>query len=154
MVIEYPKLLVAANLAATATYTSLPVPCRGAHSVAFHLAATSADVPVSYTIQVRKAALSGVAAGAWQAVGAGSGGVGAVTPTPGALNAGGQVCSLTGLVSATSQPEVIQGWDEARILVVGHATNIITGLACRAQVISPYGAGLMTPDESVTATST
>jgi len=153
VVVEYPLLLVAADLAGAATYTSLPVPCRGAHSVAFHLASTDgADVAQSYTIQVRKAALQGVAAGAWQTVGAGSGGVVATTPTPAVLNAGGQVCSLTGLASATSGPTVIQGWDEARILVLGHATNVISGLSCRAQVIKPDGA--MHVDTSVTATST
>lgn len=154
MVAEYPLLLVAADLAAAATYTSLPVPCRGAHSVAFHLSAGDADVPVSYTIQVRKAGLDGVAAAAFQTVAAGSGGVTATTPTPAALNAGGQVCTLTGLVSATSQPGVIMGWDEARILVVGHATLIISGLACRAQVIGPHKAGELHVDTSVTATAT
>ena len=135
MVVEYPLLLVAATLGAAATHTGLPVPCRGAHSVAWHLASTSANVPVSYTIQVRKAALDAVAAGAWQTVAAGSGGVTATTPTVAALNAGGQVCSLTGLAATTSVPTVIQGWDEARIVVVGHATLTITGFAVRAQVV-------------------
>lgn len=146
-VIEYPVIRAAADLAALATFTSPGVPCRGAISVAFWLSATNANVPgAAYVIEVRKAPLGNVAGGGWitAAVATTAGcAVTGVVPTPAALNAGGQVCWVhNSLVAGPANPGPIVLWDEARITVTGHATLVIAGLACRAQVIFPEAGGV------------
>ncbi len=143
MIVEYPLLLVPTDLLATVVYTSLPVPCRGASAVAFHLqTATDTDVPgAAYVLEVRKNPPAGALASGWLTPAAATTAGCLVTgsiPAAASLAAatGGQVCWIhNALVAGASTPGGIIMWDEARIKVTGHATLTISGLTCRAQVV-------------------
>jgi hypothetical protein len=144
-VAEYPLLRVAATLATTVVWTSPTVPMRGARSVVFLLLATNANAPASIVINVRKAAMAGVAAGAWltPAAAATAGVTLTQVPssiTPAALNSTGGLAY--GINATTATGGVITLWDECQIVVTGHATLGITGLQAQAQVIFDGDGGM------------
>lgn len=152
MIIEYPLLGTTGTIVAAQTYTSLPIPCRGASCVGWHVATDSdTDASAGYTVQVRKGALGGVAAAPWISLPITSGGVVTLAAAAAALNAGGQsiILNPTGVLSAR-----IANWDEARLLVAGHATNAIDGFRCRAQAIFPDLPGVLEVDMLTTAVVT
>lgn len=145
MILDYPNLRAPANLAATVSFSTGAVPIKGAQQVAFHLAATNNVQLASGTIEVRKDG------GAWVTAAAGIGVVpgGSVAA---AMNAGGiTLWAVAGTTTSTQAASPgFPCWDEARLTVVGHATNTINGLAIKGQVIRPT---VNLPDDILTTPS-
>lgn len=142
MITEYPLLMVAVDVPITTAVRTLPIPCRGAISVAFHMtSASDVDVPGSYTIEVRKAAIAGLPASAWVSAANtdathNGGGVTQVTLTPASLAAagGGQVIWAFGPNGAGAGRIVM--YDEARLTITGGAAQT-DAVSVKAQVNQP-----------------
>lgn len=132
---EYNRLRVAADLAAAATYTSLAVPCLGARTVAFYATATNANAAQTATYECSlDGGLTWIAANVAVDFINTNGNIGNSALTTGRCD-----FHVPRTPTATAGAAPVFVCTHIRIIILGHATLTITGLAVTARVFSESG---------------